>query len=98
MPVARSYEDLVALNPPQNLKLIVEKNEIAAKFAVNKLLIIYQTLILILIFIISSFSKHAAYFCRFNQIIRCLTGAGKEWVLESFGRPLARESRTTFYR
>jgi len=33
MPVARSYEDLVAPNPSQNLKLLVEKNEIAAKYA-----------------------------------------------------------------
>ena len=33
MPVAKSYEDLASPNPPQNLKLIMEKNEIAAQYA-----------------------------------------------------------------
>jgi len=32
-PVARSYEDVASPNPPKNVKLIVEKNEIGAQYA-----------------------------------------------------------------
>jgi len=58
MPVARSYEDLVAPNSPQNLKLLVEKNEIAAKYA----MVVHYLKLLLTVFIgISSLLGSLAY-------------------------------------